>query len=70
VIVIDTPHGLTSHHPVGHTVIVEGAGHFVQSDAPDRFAPAIRDWHTAPAAGGTRVDPHGTETHVLRDGRT
>jgi haloalkane dehalogenase len=26
------------------TVIVEGAGHFVQSDAPVRFAAAIRDW--------------------------
>ncbi len=25
-----------------HTVIIEGAGHFVQSDAPDRFATAIR----------------------------
>jgi haloalkane dehalogenase len=25
-----------------HTVVVEGAGHFVQSDAPDRFAAAIR----------------------------
>lgn len=28
------------------TVIIEGAGHFVQSDAPERFATAIRDWHT------------------------
>ncbi|HEU4361026.1 MAG TPA: alpha/beta fold hydrolase [Mycobacterium sp.] len=28
------------------TVIINGAGHFVQSDAPDRFAAAIRDWHT------------------------
>nr|WP_042193475.1 alpha/beta fold hydrolase [Kibdelosporangium sp. MJ126-NF4] len=27
-----------------HTVIVEGAGHFVQSDAPEQFASAIRDW--------------------------
>lgn len=27
-----------------HTVIVEGAGHFVQSDAPEQFATAIRDW--------------------------
>jgi haloalkane dehalogenase len=26
------------------TVIVEGAGHFVQSDAPERFATAIRRW--------------------------
>lgn len=24
------------------TVVIEGAGHFVQSDAPDRFATAIR----------------------------
>lgn len=33
------------------TVIVDGAGHFVQSDAPDRFAAAIRDWHAQPPAG-------------------
>jgi haloalkane dehalogenase len=30
-----------------HSVIVEGAGHFVQSDAPDRFAATIRDWRSA-----------------------
>ncbi|MGO4649817.1 alpha/beta fold hydrolase [Nocardia sp. 2YAB30] len=30
--------------PDHHTVIVDGAGHFVQSDAPDQFAAAIRDW--------------------------
>jgi haloalkane dehalogenase len=34
-------------------VIVEGAGHFVQSDAPDRFAAAIRDSLPAPFTGGT-----------------
>jgi len=28
------------------TVVVEGAGHFVQSDSPNRFAAAIRDWHS------------------------
>jgi haloalkane dehalogenase len=28
------------------TTIVEGAGHFVQSDAPDQFAAAIRGWHS------------------------
>ncbi|MGE2727670.1 alpha/beta fold hydrolase [Mycolicibacterium pulveris] len=28
-----------------HTVVVEGAGHFVPSDAPERFAAAIRDWY-------------------------
>ena len=38
-----------------HTVIVEGAGHFVQSDAPDRFAAAIRNWRFAP--GGRRTPP-------------
>ncbi|ORB02212.1 alpha/beta hydrolase [Mycolicibacter minnesotensis] len=27
------------------TVIISGAGHFVPSDAPERFAAAIRDWH-------------------------
>jgi len=26
------------------TVMVAGAGHFVQSDAPDQVAAAIRDW--------------------------
>jgi haloalkane dehalogenase len=41
-----------------HTVIVEGAGHFVQSDAPGEFAAAIRGWwsaldgrHTSPDRG-------------------
>jgi haloalkane dehalogenase len=29
------------------TVIIEGAGHFVQSDAPIQFVAAIRDWHPA-----------------------
>ncbi|MGP3964617.1 hypothetical protein ACTWPT_52540 [Nonomuraea sp. 3N208] len=38
-----------------HTVIIEGAGHFVQSDAPDRFAAAIRDWRFTP--GGRRTPP-------------
>ena len=32
------------------TVIIEGAGHFVQSDAPDRFAAALRDWLVPPTA--------------------
>jgi haloalkane dehalogenase len=27
-----------------HTAIIEGAGHFVQSDAPAAFAAAIREW--------------------------
>ncbi|WP_062991384.1 alpha/beta fold hydrolase [Nocardia anaemiae] len=30
--------------PGHHTVIVDGGGHFVQSDAPDQFAAAIREW--------------------------
>lgn len=30
------------------TVIVEGAGHFVPSDASEQFAAAIRAWHTSP----------------------
>jgi haloalkane dehalogenase len=38
-----------------HTVIIEGAGHFVQSDAPEEFAAAIRDWRFAP--GGQRTPP-------------
>lgn len=36
-----------------HTVIVDGAGLFVESDAPDRFAAAIRDWRSA--LGGRRT---------------
>lgn len=31
-----------------HTVIVKGAGHFVQSDAPEQFAAAIREWWSQP----------------------
>lgn len=46
--------------PEHHTVVIEGAGHFVQSDAPDRFADAIRNWradlhHRGPAASGPRA---------------
>lgn len=37
-----------THH---QTVIIDGAGHFVASDAPDRFATAVRDWHTQPPPG-------------------
>lgn len=36
--------------PDHQTVIAEGAGHFVPSDAPEQFAAAIRDWHTPPPA--------------------
>ncbi|MFH5227425.1 alpha/beta fold hydrolase [Antrihabitans spumae] len=32
--------------PDHRTEIIEGAGHFVQSDAPERFAGAIREWLT------------------------
>jgi haloalkane dehalogenase len=39
-----------------HTVIVEGAGHFVQSDAPEEFAAAIRDWRFAADGPRTRGD--------------
>jgi len=39
-----------------HTAIVEGAGHFVQSDAPEEFAAAIRDWRFAPDWPRTRGD--------------
>ncbi|MHB8341757.1 MAG: alpha/beta fold hydrolase [Mycobacteriales bacterium] len=37
-----------------HTVIGEGAGHFVQSDAPDQFAAAIREWRSRPGQRKTR----------------
>lgn len=37
---------LTDHQ----TVVINGAGHFVPSDAPVQFAAAIRDWHTSSGA--------------------
>lgn len=37
---------LTDHQ----TVIIEGAGHFVPSDAPEQFALAIRRWHARPGS--------------------
>ncbi|WP_307808031.1 alpha/beta fold hydrolase [Streptomyces oryzae] len=43
--------------PDHHTVIAKGAGHFVQSDAPELFAAAIRDWR--PATGGPPTPPAG-----------
>jgi haloalkane dehalogenase len=39
-----------------HTAVVEGAGHFVQSDAPEEFAAAIRDWRFASGVPRTRGD--------------
>lgn len=36
---------LESTFPNHRTVIIEGAGLYVESDAPDEFAAAIRDWH-------------------------
>jgi haloalkane dehalogenase len=50
-----------------HTVIVEGAGHFVQSDAPDRFAAAIRDWHFAPGRRRTPPAPRDIRPKTPRD---
>lgn len=31
--------------PDAETVVLAGCGHFLQSDAPDEFAAAIRDWY-------------------------
>ncbi|PND55904.1 alpha/beta hydrolase [Mycobacterium sp. ENV421] len=36
--------------PNHRTVIADGAGHFVQSDAPEQFASAIRDWCSQPSS--------------------
>ncbi len=36
--------------PDHRTVLVEGAGHYVQEDAPEEIVDAIRDWRS-PAAG-------------------
>lgn len=38
--------------PDHRTVVVEGAGHFVQSDAPEQFSAAIRAWHPGLAERG------------------
>lgn len=38
---------LEATFPDHRTVIVEDAGLYVESDAPEEFAGAIRDWHTA-----------------------
>ena len=32
------------------TILVEGAGHYVQEDAPKEIVAAIRDWPAAPPA--------------------
>jgi haloalkane dehalogenase len=32
------------------TVLIEGAGHYVQEDAPEEIVAAIRDWTAAPPA--------------------
>jgi len=48
------------------TVIVEGAGHFVQSDAPDRFAAAIRDWRSRPGQRDTPPRRGGTHREAPR----
>lgn len=37
------------------TVIVEGAGAYVESDAPEEFVAAIRDWHTPRSDGARRA---------------
>jgi haloalkane dehalogenase len=39
-------HRLEEAFPDHETVVIEGAGHFVQSDAADRFAEAVRRWST------------------------
>lgn len=59
-------HRLEEIFPDHETVVVEGAGHFVQSDAPDQFAEAIREWrsdrhHRARPASPTRGE-HPTPT--------
>jgi haloalkane dehalogenase len=36
--------------PDHRTVLIEGAGHYVQEDAPEEIVAAIRDWTAAPPA--------------------
>lgn len=47
---------LEAAFPVHKTVIVEGAGDFVVSDAPEEFVAAISDWHTTQRAGRSPRD--------------
>ncbi|GBE65360.1 hypothetical protein MFM001_18220 [Mycobacterium sp. MFM001] len=42
---------LESTYPNHKTVIVEGAGLYTESEAPEEFVAAIRDWHPKPPAG-------------------
>ncbi|MGB3482428.1 MAG: alpha/beta fold hydrolase [Mycobacterium sp.] len=44
---------LEATFPDHRTVIVEGAGTYVESDAPEEFVAAIRDWVAVPGADGT-----------------
>jgi len=46
---------LESAFPNHTTTVLRGVGHFGQSDAPEEFAAAIRDWHASrpPVAGRT-----------------
>jgi haloalkane dehalogenase len=34
--------------PDHHTVLLEGAGHYIQEDAADEIVTAIRDWRSPP----------------------
>lgn len=43
------------------TVIVEGAGTYVESDAPEEFVAAIRDWYTHHPAAGAAAGDTSTE---------
>ena len=36
--------------PNHRTVVLEGAGHYIQEDAPDEIVAAIRTWPDAPGA--------------------
>jgi haloalkane dehalogenase len=38
--------------PDHRTVILEGAGHYIQEDAPDEIVAAVRDWEDAPSPAG------------------
>jgi haloalkane dehalogenase len=37
-----------SNFPDHRTVLLEGAGHYIQEDAPERIVAAIRDWQPTP----------------------
>jgi haloalkane dehalogenase len=54
---------LEATFPDHKTVIVEGAGTYVESDAPDEFVAAIRNWAAAQRGDASRAGERDLSTH-------